>query len=108
MIKNNKNLITVAFNPTCSVGQDGDWAEGNSKLAAIEQAYENISGTHDSTESLTTLGYEIVNLWELPDLSYNAFSRLHAQWRLARHNGWTSDEADKIMMEELVRREEEG
>ncbi len=103
MIKYN---ITVAFNPTMSVGQDGDWAEGDSTQAAIEQAYENTSGTIDETESLIALGYEIVNLWELPDLGYNAFSRLHAQWRLARHNGWVSAAADKIMMEEIVRREE--
>jgi hypothetical protein len=106
----NKNMktetkISVAFNPTDSVGQDGDWAEGQSREAAVEQAHRNLDGTPCAGENIVTLGYEIINLWELHEVNDRAFDILANEWRLAYRNGWTSDEADAVMRAEIARRE---
>lgn len=82
-------------------GGDGWWEEGSNseELKANAFALACLCG-FDSAPKLVEV--ETLKLSEVPD---DEWDDLYIQWRMARRNGWTSDEVDLAIEVEQKRRE---
>jgi hypothetical protein len=86
----------ISYTDDDTIGQDGDWVEDEEqrgdivgRLAAMWPPEDE-----DEQEELEELaaGYVSVDLDALPTLDDLGWQSVACAWRLARGNGWTSDE----------------
>ena len=104
------NSIVIAVCYTDDVGQDGDWCEGPDGPQAIHRARTGLLACGFNAPEVEALlnKYGVIHLepQELGAFDEDNWDRLHKHWIVALANGWTSYEADAIIIAEAARREQ--